>query len=110
MNLPTSFRHVEGPGKFNEEAFKAYDKVLQIANKVGIRVIIPLVDNWWWWGGPKEYAAFRGKQKDEFRTQSLPHRRLQKNGRASCEPHQYVHGSSVQERQSNSRMGDRERA
>ena len=64
-------RHVEGPGKFNEEAFKAYDKVLQIANEVGIRVIIPLVDNWWWWGGPKEYAAFRGKKKEEFWTDSL---------------------------------------
>ena len=53
-------RHVERPGTFNEEAFKAYDKVLQIANEVGVRVIIPFVDNWWWWGGPKEYAAFRG--------------------------------------------------
>ena len=64
-------RHVEGPGQFNEEAFKAYDKVLQVANEVGIRVIIPLVDNWWWWGGPQEYAAFRGKKKDEFWTDSL---------------------------------------
>ena len=64
-------RHVEGPGKFNEEAFRAYDKVLQIANEVGIRVIIPLVDNWWWWGGPKEYAAFRGKKKEEFWTDTL---------------------------------------
>ena len=41
------------------------------ANAAGIRVIIPLVDNWWWWGGPKEYAAFRGKSKDEFWTDSL---------------------------------------
>ncbi len=64
-------RHVEGPGVFNEEAFRAYDKVLQIANEVGVRVIIPLVDNWWWWGGPKEYAAFRGKKKEEFWTDSL---------------------------------------
>ncbi len=64
-------RHVEGPGNFNEEAFRAYDKVLQIANEVGVRVIIPLVDNWWWWGGPKDYAAFRGKKKEEFWTDSL---------------------------------------
>jgi len=60
--------HVEGPGKFNEEAFKTFDKVLQIANEVGIRLIVPFVDNWWWWGGPKEYAAFRGKPKDAFWT------------------------------------------
>jgi len=61
-------RHVEAPGVFNEEAFKALDKVMQIANEVGIRVILPFVDNWWWWGGPTEYAAFRGKSKDEFWT------------------------------------------
>jgi hypothetical protein len=60
--------HVEGPGKFNEEAFKTFDKVLQIANENGIRLIVPFVDNWWWWGGPKEYAAFRGKPKEAFWT------------------------------------------
>ncbi|HMK38061.1 MAG TPA: hypothetical protein VK569_01895, partial [Bacteroidota bacterium] len=46
-------------------------KVLELANQTGVRVIIPLVDNWWWWGGPKEYAAFRGKTRDEFWTDSL---------------------------------------
>jgi hypothetical protein len=61
-------RHVEGPGKFNEKAFKNLDKVLQIANEEGIRLIIPFVDNWWWWGGRAEYAAFRGKTADEFWT------------------------------------------
>jgi hypothetical protein len=61
-------RHIEAPGVFNEEAFRALDKVMQIANEVGVRVIIPFVDNWWWWGGPTEYAAFRGKIRDEFWT------------------------------------------
>ncbi|HVO72998.1 MAG TPA: cellulase family glycosylhydrolase, partial [Ignavibacteriaceae bacterium] len=61
-------RHVEGPGVFNGEAFKALDKVMQVANELGVRIILPLVDNWWWWGGPAEYAAFRGKSKDEFWT------------------------------------------
>lgn len=68
IDTPDIIRHVEGPGKFNEEAFKALDKVLQIANEVGVRVIIPFVDNWHWWGGPKEYAAFRGKDRDAFWT------------------------------------------
>ncbi|MCX7798091.1 MAG: cellulase family glycosylhydrolase [Melioribacter sp.] len=68
IDTPDIIRHVEGPGKFNEEAFKALDKVLQIANEVGVRVIIPFVDNWHWWGGPKEYAAFRGKERDAFWT------------------------------------------
>lgn len=61
-------RYIEGPGKFNEKAFKALDKVLQTANEEGIRLIIPFVDNWWWWGGRAEYAAFRGKTADEFWT------------------------------------------
>ena len=61
-------RHVEGPGKFNEKAFITLDKVLQIANEEGIRLIIAFVDNWWWWGGRAEYAAFRGKTADEFWT------------------------------------------
>ena len=61
-------RHVLAPGEFNEEAFKALDKVLQVANEKGIRVIIPFVDNWVWWGGIKEYATFRGKEKEAFWT------------------------------------------
>jgi hypothetical protein len=61
-------RHVEGPGKFNEKAFIALDKVLQIADEEGVRLIIAFVDNWWWWGGRAEYAAFRGKTPDEFWT------------------------------------------
>ncbi len=70
-DTPDIIRHVEGPGKFNEEAFKTLDKVLQVANEVGIRVIIPFVDNWRWWGGPYEYALFRGKEKHLFWTDSL---------------------------------------
>ncbi len=61
-------RHVLGPGQFNEEAFRALDLVLQVANQQGVRVIIPLVDNWHWWGGRAEYAGFRGKTKNDFWT------------------------------------------
>ncbi len=61
-------RHVLGPGRFNEAAFRSLDQVLQIANEQGVRLIIPLVDNWWWWGGRAEYAGFRGKTKEDFWT------------------------------------------
>ena len=61
-------RHVLGPGKFNEEAFRTLDEVLAAANRTGVRLIIPLVDNWVWQGGRAEYAGFRGKTKDEFWT------------------------------------------
>ncbi len=65
---PAIPRHVLGPGRFNEEAFRALDKVLQLANEKGIRVIVPFVDQWKWWGGIGEYAAFRGKRAEEFWT------------------------------------------
>ena len=68
---PGIVRHVNGPGVFDEEAFRAYDKVLQVANEVGVRVIIPFVDNWWWWGGIADYARFRGKTKEAFWTDSI---------------------------------------
>ena len=60
--------YVLGPGEFNEEAFKALDLALDVAREKGIRLIIPLVDNWIWQGGRGEYAAFRGKGKDDFWT------------------------------------------
>ena len=59
-------RHVLSPGKFNEEAFKALDQVLVSANRIGVRIIIPFVDNWKWMGGKPQYAEFRGKEAEEF--------------------------------------------
>ena len=60
--------HVRRPGEFNEEGFRALDKVIEVARRKGIRVIIPFVDQAKWWGGIGEYAAFRGKPADAFWT------------------------------------------
>ena len=60
--------HVKKPGDFNEEAFRALDKVLEVANRIGVRVIIPMVDNWKWWGGVEQYAEYRDKPASEFWT------------------------------------------
>jgi mannan endo-1,4-beta-mannosidase len=57
---------VERPGEFNEEGFRTLDKVIEIARRKKIRVIIPFVDQAKWWGGIGEYAAFRGKPADAF--------------------------------------------
>lgn len=65
-DLPNTPRYVLGPGQFNEEAFRVYDQILALANEVGVRVIIPFVDNWSWMGGRAEYAAFREKPSDAF--------------------------------------------
>lgn len=62
------FVHVLAPGEFNEEAFRALDLVLRVAKEQGVRVIIPLVDNWKWWGGVEQYAAFHGKPAGAFWT------------------------------------------
>lgn len=58
--------HVLAPGEFNEEAFRTLDLVLKVAAEKGVRVMIPLVDNWHWWGGVRQYEAFRGKPKGSF--------------------------------------------
>jgi hypothetical protein len=67
-DAPGTPRHVLAPGKFNEAAFRSLDEVLATANRTGVRLIIPLVDNWPWMGGRAEYAGFRGKTKDDFWT------------------------------------------
>jgi mannan endo-1,4-beta-mannosidase len=59
---------VLGPGKFNEEAFRTLDLVLKTARDKGIRVLVPLVDQWHWMGGRAQYAGFRGREPDEFWT------------------------------------------
>ena len=45
-DTPDIPRYVTGPGQFNEEAFRALDQVMAIANRVGVRVVYPFVDNW----------------------------------------------------------------
>ena len=64
-NIP---RHITGPGQFDEKAFESLDIVLAVANRKGIRVIIPFIDNWKWWGGIPAAAAFRDKKLEDFWT------------------------------------------
>ncbi len=64
-NIP---RYITGPGQFDEKAFQALDMVLAVANRKGIRLIIPFIDNWKWWGGIEAAAAFRDKKPQDFWT------------------------------------------
>jgi mannan endo-1,4-beta-mannosidase len=64
-DVPT---YVLGPGEFDEAAFRTLDLVLAQANEIGIRLIIPFVNNSKWMGGRPDYAAFRGKTEDDFWT------------------------------------------
>ena len=64
-DTPDVPRHVEGvdaQGKliFNEAAFVAFDNALALSHKYGVRLFVPLVDNWNWWGGIHEYDTYAG--------------------------------------------------
>lgn len=61
-------RYVLAPGKFDEKSFKTMDTVLAIANEVGVRLIVPLVNGSKWMGGVPQYAGFRGKNIEDFWT------------------------------------------
>ena len=63
---PEAPTYVLAPGKFDEESFRALDLMMALANEYGVRIIFPLVNNWPWMGGRPQYAAFRGKQPDDF--------------------------------------------
>jgi len=64
-NIP---RHIIAPGQLDEKTFESLDVVLAVANRKGIRVIIPFIDNWKWWGGIEAAAAFRDKDAKDFWT------------------------------------------
>ncbi|MGA9779760.1 MAG: cellulase family glycosylhydrolase [Limisphaerales bacterium] len=65
---PTESSYVLGVDQYNENAFRTFDLALKLANANGVRLIIPLVNNWKWQGGRGEYAGFRGKAPDDFWT------------------------------------------
>ncbi|HYN97245.1 MAG TPA: hypothetical protein VES42_25685 [Pilimelia sp.] len=71
-------RHIVGPASrpdgsvnpaaFNEEGFRVLDRILATANEVGVRVVIPITNQYPWHGGYTDLAALRGKPAAEFYT------------------------------------------
>ena len=61
-------KYVRALGKYNEDGFRTMDLALKLANEYGIRLIIPLINNWPWQGGREEFAAWRNKPKNDFWT------------------------------------------
>ena len=61
-------RHVTAPGTLDESQMVAMDEAIAAAGRQGIRLVIPLVDQWSWVGGTTEYAAFRALSQDAFWT------------------------------------------
>jgi mannan endo-1,4-beta-mannosidase len=65
---PTLPRHILAPDTLNESAMVVLDQLLETANRRGVRLIIPFIDQNSWWGGIEEFAGFRGKTSKEFFT------------------------------------------
>jgi hypothetical protein len=61
-----STKAFQGIGTYGEISFVHLDRALQYANRHGIRLIIPFIDNWEFFGGVAAFAAFRGLPRDAF--------------------------------------------
>jgi hypothetical protein len=60
--------YINGIRQYNEDAFRTFDRVLLLANQIGIRIIVPIIDvhDFYGWGGIQEFAAFRHKSAEQF--------------------------------------------
>jgi|GEM_PF-1143852 len=63
--------HVEAPGKYNEAAFQSLDRVLALAGKHDVKVIIPFIDTWEWWGGINQLSAMNSVASEDFFTREV---------------------------------------
>lgn len=50
----------------SEKAMLVYDRMIALAEKYQIRLILPFIDHWDWWGGRAQLAAFYGETGDDF--------------------------------------------
>lgn len=68
INGVGSSKAIQGIGLWGQTQLVHLDRALQLANKHGVRLIVPFIDNWSWNGGVTEFAGFRGKARDSFFT------------------------------------------
>ncbi|EOA29661.1 hypothetical protein CARUB_v10015594mg [Capsella rubella] len=78
FNDGASYRALQtAPGSYDENTFQGLDFVISEAKRVGLKMIIPLVNNWSDYGGKKQYvdwAKSKGEKvssDDDFYTNSL---------------------------------------
>lgn len=56
----------DGLPRLNENAMVIYDRMIALANKHKLRLILPFIDHWKWWGGREQLAAFYGENPQDF--------------------------------------------
>lgn len=61
-----TYTHVQGKGQYNERLFQDLDRLLVLARKHDVRVIMPFIDNWDWWGGVAQFAGLYGQPFARF--------------------------------------------
>lgn len=54
------YRGPNGQIAYNEALFRDLDRGLALAARYGVRVILPLVDQWDWFGGPAQWQTLAG--------------------------------------------------
>jgi len=52
--------------RLNEKAMLVYDRMIALADKHQLRLVLPFIDHWEWWGGRKQLAAFYDEKEDDF--------------------------------------------
>ena len=62
--------YVNGMRRYNEAAFRTFDKALELCHRHGVRVILPIIasQSFWGWRGVDEFAAMRGQPGTNFWT------------------------------------------
>ncbi len=66
LEKDNTLAHIMGPETYHEELFLRLDRALELANRHGIRLIIPFIDEWEWFGGVAQFSALYGKNKQAF--------------------------------------------
>ena len=56
----------DGMPVLNEKAMVVYDRMIALASKHNLRLILPFIDHWKWWGGREQLAAFYGESANDF--------------------------------------------
>lgn len=61
-----TYTHILGKGMYNEALFQDLDRLLVVAHRLEIRVIIPFIDHWEWWGGVSQFARLFNASFSDF--------------------------------------------
>ena len=101
---------------FREEGLRGLDQAVWEAKRRGIRLIVPLVNNWAEYGGLPAYAAWASKlygspvDRDDFFRDAADEAVVEGLRLHAGQPGEHLHRNSLRRRAGHPRLGDRQRA